>query len=418
MKKSTLPSHPLAVLLSICILWGIAQPLRSQVFIGGETGNTSAILDMQSTDQGFLISRMTSSQRSAIVNPAPGLMIFNTTLNCLEINLGSSGSPNWLCMLGGGKITSLDCSNANHVGSLSPGTAASGVSFSVPYTGGNGGYHTGQSVSSTGVTGLTATLSSGAFASGSGSLSYTITGTPSTGGTASFVLNIGGQSCTLQLTIAFSCGAYVADGVWKTFMCHNLGANTSADPFVPSWELIGNYYQWGRNPSCFGRDGVDNTNPCSSPVYGAAGPWGSAALEDNAGSITGWSTTVAADGTWSDASKTANDPCPAGFRVPTLAQFTALKNATLNPRTTVGTWVYVVTNYSSGAKLGSSLFLPAAGYRDFTTGALANLGSDGYYWSSTVSTSTNASYLLLTSNNTLTGNINRRNGHPVRCVAE
>lgn len=201
MKKSTLPFHSLVVLLSIYISGGFVQPLRSQNIIGAATGDPSAILDLQSTDKGVLISRMTSSERSAIASPEPGLMVFNTTLNCLEINLGSSSSPEWFCMLSGGKITSLDCSNTSNSGSLSPGIAASGVSSSIPYIGGDAGLYAGQSVSSTGVMGLTATLAAGTFASGSGSLTFTITGTPSAAGTASFELNIGGQSCTLQITI-------------------------------------------------------------------------------------------------------------------------------------------------------------------------------------------------------------------------
>lgn len=30
-------------------------------------------------------------------------------------------------------------------------------------------------------------------------------------------------------------------------MCRNLGADQTANPFIPGWKLIGNYYQWGRN---------------------------------------------------------------------------------------------------------------------------------------------------------------------------
>ena len=99
-------------------------------------------------------------------------------------------------------IASLDCAGATHNGTLTGGTAASGVSSVISYTGGDGSAHSGQIVTSTGVTGLTATLAAGNFASGSGSLTYTITGTPSAGGTASFAINIGGQSCTLARTVA------------------------------------------------------------------------------------------------------------------------------------------------------------------------------------------------------------------------
>jgi hypothetical protein len=72
----------------------------------------------------------------------------------------------------------------------------------VPYSGGNGAtYSAGTAISSTGVTGLTATLVGGTLASGTGNLSYTISGTPSDSGTASFAITFGGQSCTLALAV-------------------------------------------------------------------------------------------------------------------------------------------------------------------------------------------------------------------------
>jgi uncharacterized protein (TIGR02145 family) len=199
-------------------------------------------------------------------------------------------------------------------------------------------------------------------------------------------------------------------------MCHNLGANTSADPFTPSWELNGNYYQWGRNPTCFGRDGFDASNPCSSPVYGAAGPWGSTTANDNTGAITGWNTTDAPNGAWADGSKTANDPCPTGWRVPTAAQLMNLANNTLNPRTLVGTWTNSSTNYGAGYRFGSSLFLPAAGFRS-GIGSLLSRGSYGIYWSSTESGSL-AQSLDFDSRFVFMSAISRFAGLSLRCVAE
>ena len=105
---------------------------------------------------------------------------------------------------GTGSITAINCNSATNNGTLTSGTAASGVSSSVPYTGGNGGSYNGQTVNSTGVPGLTATLTAGNFANGSGSLTYTITGTPSTAGTASFAISIGGQNCTFTITVSTS----------------------------------------------------------------------------------------------------------------------------------------------------------------------------------------------------------------------
>lgn len=44
----------------------------------------SAIVDANSTDKGALLPRMTEAQRNAIVNPADGLIIFNTTSMCFN----------------------------------------------------------------------------------------------------------------------------------------------------------------------------------------------------------------------------------------------------------------------------------------------------------------------------------------------
>jgi hypothetical protein len=127
------------------------------------------------------------------------LTIFNTTTGC--INYSQNG--NWYESCGTliGKISTLNCAGSTNYGTLGSGTPASGVSSSIPYTGGNGGPYNLQSVASTGVTGLTATLSAGNFENGSGSLTYSISGTPATIGTASFATAIGGQSCTFTVAV-------------------------------------------------------------------------------------------------------------------------------------------------------------------------------------------------------------------------
>jgi len=81
------------------------------------------------------------------------------------------------------------------------GLSASGVSSVISYTGGNGGSHSGQTVNSTGVSGLTATLTAGNFVNGNGTLNYVISGTPTSSGTARFAINIGGQTCELTRTV-------------------------------------------------------------------------------------------------------------------------------------------------------------------------------------------------------------------------
>jgi len=56
----------------------------SNLGIGTTTPNASAITEMNSTTQGFLPPRMTTLQRDAILEPAAGLTIYNTTVNCLQ----------------------------------------------------------------------------------------------------------------------------------------------------------------------------------------------------------------------------------------------------------------------------------------------------------------------------------------------
>ena len=109
-----------------------------------------------------------------------------------------------------GIITALSCSTATNTGTLTQGIAAASVSSIVPYTGGNGGVYSAQAITSTGVTGLTATLAAGTLLSGAGSLTFTITGTPATSGTASFALSVGGQTCTLTRTVALPVGTITA----------------------------------------------------------------------------------------------------------------------------------------------------------------------------------------------------------------
>jgi hypothetical protein len=56
------------------------------VGIGTTTPNASAMLDVQSTSKGLLPPRMTTLQRDAISSPAPGLIIFNTDTQSIEVS--------------------------------------------------------------------------------------------------------------------------------------------------------------------------------------------------------------------------------------------------------------------------------------------------------------------------------------------
>jgi uncharacterized protein (TIGR02145 family) len=210
------------------------------------------------------------------------------------------------------------------------------------------------------------------------------------------------------------CGAYVAPGVWKQFDCYNLaaiGKTTNDDPFTPSWRLIGGYWQWGwKGPE---HSLWYNTNT----LHFAHGPTGPGVSEANKDSISGWHGSNAPDGAWSDSQKTTNDPCPAGFRVPTKAQWQGVLDN--NSQNTVGTWSYSATNYSAARFFGSDLMLPAAGLRSYTSGALCYRGYDSYYWSSSGHPGNHTAwYLYFLSLDAGIYNFYLSYGASVRCVAE
>jgi hypothetical protein len=62
------------------------------VGIGTTTPNASAVLDIQSTEKGMLVPRMSTAQRNAIPTPAPGLLVFDNTTRSFWYRGGS----NWI----------------------------------------------------------------------------------------------------------------------------------------------------------------------------------------------------------------------------------------------------------------------------------------------------------------------------------
>ena len=201
------------------------------------------------------------------------------------------------------------------------------------------------------------------------------------------------------------CGAYIAAGVWKEFMCHNLGADESLDLFTPAAGIHGAKYQWGRFPALVTQ--ADD--------------------QANSGGIFGFNTTAAGNGAWNDAVKTVNDPCPAGYRVPTLAQWQGVMNN--NTMRLEGTWTPGYLNavhFGSGSgSLAVTLTLPITGHRSSSSsppGTITNRGTGALYWSSSIppATTTNASGLVLSQVTTgaLENLGGRLAGTPVRCIAE
>jgi len=186
-----------------------------------------------------------------------------------------------------------------------------------------------------------------------------------------------------------------ANGGTFTFLNHNLGADTSLDPHTPVKGLYGDYYQWGRNAP-------------SATVDGLIGNWGA---QGGSG----------VDGSWLPTEKGPQDPCPAGYRVPSLAEWILVNDHNTVSRT--GTWANNATNFGTALHFGSNaspklLTLPAAGNRNSANGELRVRGRYGYYSSSTVE-STYYAYRFRFGSSAVTFNSNfRGSGFSVRCIAE
>ena len=73
------------LIIAIISLLICFKSTSQNVGIGTNTPAVSAKLDVTSTTSGLLPPRMTTQQRNAIANPVPGLMIFNTDRQHLEV---------------------------------------------------------------------------------------------------------------------------------------------------------------------------------------------------------------------------------------------------------------------------------------------------------------------------------------------
>ena len=84
----------------LIIFISIFQISNAQIGIGTSSPNESAMLDLSSTNKGFLIPRMLTAQRNLLVNPIRGLIVYNTTNNILEVYSGPIEAPSWVGVTG------------------------------------------------------------------------------------------------------------------------------------------------------------------------------------------------------------------------------------------------------------------------------------------------------------------------------
>lgn len=80
-----------------CLFICLQAQIYAQVGIGTTNPNPSAAMDISATDKGLLIPQMTAAQRTAITNPATGLLVIQTDSTAgFYYNAGTPAAPNWL----------------------------------------------------------------------------------------------------------------------------------------------------------------------------------------------------------------------------------------------------------------------------------------------------------------------------------
>lgn len=223
------------------------------------------------------------------------------------------------------------------------------------------------------------------------------------------------------------CGAATISGGWLNFMCHNLGADESLDPFtyVFNGDAVGNdikgdLYQWGRPKDGHEKRGstvITTLATSNTPGHGNFISISSTPYDWRSG---GGNTSRWGDGTTNEnMARGTNDPCPEGWKVPSQKQWASIFREDIaagSPSTaTANIWTWT----TSGFKVGDALFLPAADSRNGNNGLLSSVGSGyGYYWSSTAGSTFSYRLNFTGSNINPANSTNRAFGLSVRCVEE
>jgi len=181
----------------------------------------------------------------------------------------------------------------------------------------------------------------------------------------------------------------------KTWMDRNLGAAQVATSSTDA-NSYGDLYQWGRRADghqCRTSATTTTLSSTDQPVHGDF-------ILANSGNYD-WRSPQN-DNLWQGING-VNNPCPSGYRLPTNAELDAERLS----------WSQ---NNSAGA-FASPLKLPMAGYRYNSDGSLFNVGTYGYYWSSTVN-GTYAYNLYFFSSFADMFDFNRAYGLTVRCLKD
>lgn len=181
----------------------------------------------------------------------------------------------------------------------------------------------------------------------------------------------------------------------EIWMDRNLGASQVATSSTDA-AAYGDLYQWGR-----AADGHESRTSGTTSTLATSDTPGHGNFITNGSSPYDWRNPKN-DNLWQGVSGT-NNPCPSGYRLPTEAEWEAERTS----------WS---SNNAAGA-FASPLKLPVAGFRFNSNGSLGNVGSYGFYWSSTVG-GTYSRALYFYSSDALVDSNYRASGYSVRCLKD
>ena len=350
----------------------------AQVGIGTKNPAISAALEVSSTTKGFLPPRLTIQERNAIPSPEAGLIIFNTDTRSLESSTGTQ----WVNLQTRALTTITNNAASTGLGLVGIGTKQPNPDAALEVFSNTKGFLpprmslSDRNLISNPVAGLTIyNTTDNCLEFFDGSNWNSLCDSPVT---QTNMCNAGLPTVVVEVLNP------TTNEIW---MDRNLGALRRATGATDA-AAYGSLFQWGRaadGHECTARvtgSGISNaaitSTVATTPAANMNNLWDGKFINVDVvdGYGENWLNTQN-NTLWNGVSAT-NNPCPAGFRLPTQAEMNAERTS----------W----SSQNATGAFNSPLKWVLNGRKERGSGSLANVGTRGQYWTS--STSSNNPFAL------------------------